>query len=93
MVSTAFKLPEYLAASQCIVAEPPRNELAAPLEPGRHFLPFHTPDDCVAACQKLLADPHTAAAIRAANFEYYRGEVEPAARFSALIHRCTNDGV
>lgn len=83
--STAFKLPEYLAAAQCVVAEPPRNELPAPLEPGRHYLPFRTPDECVTACQRLLRDADLARAMRQANADYYRSEVEPAARASRVV--------
>jgi hypothetical protein len=83
--STAFKLPEYLAASQCIVAEPPRNESPQPLEAGRHFLPFQTPEECVAACRRLLADERLAAEMRRANHDYYRSEVEPAAHLRNVI--------
>jgi hypothetical protein len=78
--STAFKLPEYLAASQCIVAETPRNESPVPLVAGRHFLGFRNPDECVAACRRLLVDDKLASEMRSANHEYYRSQVEPSAR-------------
>jgi len=83
--STAFKLPEYLAASQCVVAEPPRNELPVPLVPGAHYLQFHTPDECVAACQRLLADGEAAARMRQANHIYYKAHVAPAARMYRVL--------
>jgi hypothetical protein len=85
--STAFKLPEYLAASQCVVAEPPRNELPVPLEAGKHFLPFRDPDECVAACRRLLADDDLVRAMRQANHEYYRSEVEPAEHVARVLER------
>jgi hypothetical protein len=85
--STAFKLTEYLAASQCIVAEPPRNELPVPLVPGKHFLSFGNAEDCVAACQRLLDDPELAAEMRRANHDYYRNEVEPSAHTRRVLER------
>jgi hypothetical protein len=85
--STAFKLPEYLAASQCIVAEPPRNELPAPLIPGTHYLPYQNPEECVAACRRLLDDNKLAMAMRNANQAYYRSEVEPSAHVLRLLER------
>lgn len=83
--STAFKLAEYLAASQCIVSEVPRNELPVPLQPGVHFLPFDTPGQCVDACRRLLADSSLAAHMRAENYDYYWREVEPAAHMLNVI--------
>jgi len=86
--STAFKLPEYLAASLCIVAETPRNLLPVPLVPGRHFLPFRSAQECVAACQRLLANRELAAEMRRANHDYYRTEVEPSAHICRVLERC-----
>jgi hypothetical protein len=83
--STAYKMAEYLAASQCVVAEPPRNELSTPLVAGRHFLPFRNAEECVAACQRLLADQDLATAMRRANNEYYRAEVEPLAHMRKVL--------
>ncbi len=83
--STAFKLPEALAAAQCVVAEPPRNELPVPLEAGTHYLPFGTAAECVKACRELLADPARATAMRRANCAYYRAEVEPARHMANVL--------
>ena len=85
--STAFKLPEYLAASLCIVAEPPRNLEPAPLVAGTHYLPYATTEECVSACRRLLAEPELATNMRRANHQYYRKEVEPAAHISAILDR------
>lgn len=78
--STAFKLPEYLAASQCVVAEPLFTELPTPLMAGTHYIPFSSPDECVAACGRLLDDPGLADQMRRANHEYYVTQVAPAAQ-------------
>ncbi len=85
--SLAFKLSETFAASQCLVSVPLRDALPAPLEPGRHYLEFDTPDACVTACERLLADPALAASMRRANFDYYRREIEPAAHLRRLLDR------
>jgi hypothetical protein len=87
--SLAAKLPEYLAASQCIVAEPEQNELPVPLEEGRHYLGFKTPDECVAACRRIFDDPTLAASIRRANHAYYTNEVEPAAHLMNVVTRAS----
>lgn len=69
--SHAFKLPEYLAASKCIVGEPLRNGLAMPLEEGLNYLPFVTVSDCLALCDRLLSNTNLCNEMRAANWDYY----------------------
>ena len=54
-------MAEYMAASRCIVSERPLYESATPLVAGQHYLPFSTPEECVAACQRLIDEPDTAA--------------------------------
>jgi hypothetical protein len=83
--STAFKLPECLAASQCIVAEPPRNELPAAFTPGLNYLPFTNAQQCVEACARLLKDAELAQTMRAANHDYYVHHVDPAARMRSAL--------
>ena len=73
--STAWKFGEYLAASQCIVADPPGNAVPKPLIEGRHYLAFSNPQECVAACRRLLDDPTFAESMRKANHEYYEREL------------------
>lgn len=85
--STAFKLAEYLAGAQCIVAEPPRNELPEPLVEGKHYLAFRTPAECVAACERLLGDPGLASSMRKANREYYLSQVCPEARLRWVVRQ------
>jgi hypothetical protein len=85
--STAFKFAEYLAASQCIVAEPPQNESPVPLEAGTNFLPFRNPDECVAACRRLLEEDEFSSRMRQTNYAYYQSEVEPAAHMFRVLQR------
>ena len=89
--SAAFKLSEYLAASQCIVAEPLTTELPVPLIPGKHYLPFNTPGECIDACHQLLRDPALAERMRRANHEYYVEHVEPSARMARVIQLAVSD--
>ena len=83
--SLAFKLGETLAASQCLVSVPLRYSLPTPLVAGTNYLPFETPDECVAACEELLGSPERARAMRHANHAYYVSEVEPAAHVRKII--------
>jgi hypothetical protein len=85
--SLAFKLGETLAASQCLVSVPLRYTLPEPLVASTHYLPFDSPEECVAACDRLLSSPADAQAMRRANYDYYRREVEPAAHAAAVIAR------
>ena len=85
--SLAFKLGETFAASQCLVSVPLRYQLPAPIEEGRHYLSFETPDECVAACSRLLDDAAHAREMRRANHDYYRREVEPAAHVLRVLDR------
>ena len=82
--SIGFKVPEYLAASRCIVTEPLKYQLPVPLTEGKNYLSFRTPEECVLACERLLSDPEFADQMRHENYKYYLNEVEP----SELIYRC-----
>lgn len=83
--STPWKLAEYLAATVCVVGEPIRNDVGAPLEPGRHYLPSSSPDECVEHCVRILAEPDLQSELRNAAHEYYRSQIEPAAHLRNCI--------
>jgi hypothetical protein len=83
--STPWKLAEYLAATACVVGEPIRNELPRPLEPGHHYLPFTSPEECVDQCVRILDDPNLQRRLRNAAHEYYRSQVEPGTHFRNCI--------
>lgn len=85
--STAWKLGEYFAASMCVVAEPPRNQLPVPLTEGVEFLAFASPDECVAACESILANPDLQRTMRAAAYDYYQREVAPEAHLRSCLAR------
>ena len=85
--SLAFKMSEYLAAARCIVGHAPETELPQPLVDGTNYLGFATPDECIAQCEHLLRQPAEAAAMRQANSDYYRRNVEPAAHLADLLKR------
>lgn len=69
----AIKMAEFLAASKCIVSDPIRNVLPAPLD---HILEYRSPEECVAHCATLLSDPGARAAQREASWEYYNTYVQ-----------------
>jgi hypothetical protein len=87
--STSWKMAEYMAASRCIVSERPFYESLAPLVEGKHYLPFATPDECVAACERLLDAPETARAMRVENFAYYTAHVRP----DQVVRNCLREAV
>ena len=82
--SIGGKVPEYLAASRCIVTEPLKYQLPVSLIEGKNYLSFRTPEECVGACERLLSDPEFADQMRYENHKYYLNEVEP----SVLVYRC-----
>jgi len=82
--STSWKIPEYMAGSRCIVSEPMKYETSVPLIEDKHYLGFHTPEECVAACAKLFDDPAMASAMRRANFSYYAEHIRP----DRMMSRC-----
>jgi len=69
--SLAYKLSEYMAAGCCMVVEPWEHILDVPLESGVHYLPYHSAESCVAACETLLADKTLAAEMSRRNADYY----------------------
>jgi len=85
--SLAFKLSEYLASGLCIVSSPLPHELPEPLVPGRHFLEYRTPAECVAAVRHLRERPEEAARMRQANLDYYRTNLAPAAAALSALER------
>jgi Glycosyl transferases group 1 len=83
--STAFKFMEYLAGSQCIVAEKIANQLPHGCAEGIHYLPFTNSDECIKACERLLNDHAQANKMRIANEQLYKQEVSPVARARRLV--------
>jgi hypothetical protein len=82
--SSSWKMPEYMAGSRCIVSEPTVYETPEPLVEGRHYLPFSSPEECVAACERLLGDAELVRTMRTENFAYYSAHIRP----DRLMSRC-----
>ncbi|MGD0730458.1 MAG: hypothetical protein ABR956_04285 [Terracidiphilus sp.] len=82
--SIAFKMAEYMAASKCIVSEPIANELPVRLD---HLSICRSNDECVAACERLLADKSLAAFSRQKSWDYYEAQVMPQAHMAGLLKR------
>jgi len=66
--SIAFKMPEYLAASRCIVRDPIGQVLPAPLD---FMSEYSSPEACVVHCQNLLANPQRMKDQRKCSWDYY----------------------
>ena len=75
--SVALKLPEYIAASLCIVSENIRNQLSSPFTHENNYLEFDDIDTCINNCKKLLNDKELAQKMRQTNWEYYIENIEP----------------
>ena len=82
--SIAFKMAEYLAASKCIVSEPILNELPAPLD---FIRTYRSDEECLAACERILADPSLAQTQRQQSWDYYVKQVRPNAHMADLLLR------
>jgi hypothetical protein len=73
--SIPWKVPEYLAAGLCIVSDPLRYQLPAPLLSEEHLLLYSTEEACIDACDRLLSNPDHRRSMEAANFAYYDSNV------------------
>lgn len=83
----AIRMAEYMAAGLCIVSEPLKFELPAPLVEGVNYLVFRDHEECVARCQWLMAHPAEAAKMRAANLAYFRKWTTPRELVRNLLSR------
>ena len=85
--SGGFKIGESLAAGVALVSQPFHFELPEPLLPDVNYLPYETPEQCVAQCRRLLAERSLANRLRSANLEYYWRNVQPAAHARQVLAR------
>jgi hypothetical protein len=83
--STAFKFLEYLAGSQCIVAEQIANQLPIGCEAGRNYLEFQSMNVCLESCERLLTNRKEASAMRIENEQFYKNTASPKARASNML--------
>jgi len=82
--SIDWKVAEYLAAARCVVSERFQSELPQPMVQGVQALFFETPEECIKACENILANPELAQDLRQNAFAYYQANVAPA----AVMRRC-----
>jgi hypothetical protein len=84
--SVGWKFGEYVALSRAIASEPLRFELPGPMLPGENYLVFTTPEECVSAVARLLADVDLRAAMMAKNRSYYFEYGAPEAIVGRALH-------
>ena len=83
--SNGWKIGEILASGTCLVTEELQQEpLDLPVA-GVHAETFRTPEQCVSACQKLLADPEHASAMRMAGAGFFEQFLAPAAAVRRML--------
>jgi len=75
--SIGWKTGEYVAASRAIVNEKFRYEIPYSFEPGKNYLPFETPDQCVLAVSKLIETPENVFLQKQENETYYKTYLRP----------------
>lgn len=77
--SNGWKLGEYIALGKCIVSEPIHTQLPGSFAVGKNYREFSNEESCVTEIQHLLANPDLITAMEAANSDYYRHYLAPAA--------------
>jgi len=75
--SVGWKLGEYVSAGKAIVTERLNSMLPGEFLPERNYLSFSNADECVAAVERLFAEPELMANLMAANADYYQHFLRP----------------
>jgi len=88
--STAWKLPESMAAGCAVVGEPLTHILPEPLEDGFHLVHVSTPEACVEACHRLLDNPDSLFAIQLNGRSYFDSYMHPAERMARVLARAAS---
>ncbi|MEZ5854775.1 MAG: glycosyltransferase [Hyphomicrobiaceae bacterium] len=83
--SPGLKVAEALAAGCALVSQPLNCDLLEPLLPGINYLPFETPEECVAQCRVLLANEALRDRMRAANADYFARFTRPDAHARNIL--------
>jgi hypothetical protein len=69
--SNGFRLAEFVAMSRAIVSEPLCYDVPGDFAAGRNYLPFRTPEECVAQVARLLESTDEREAMMRTNWDYY----------------------
>jgi glycosyltransferase involved in cell wall biosynthesis len=75
--STGWKLAEYVAFSKAILTEPLVYSVPGDFAPGRNYVEFTTPDECVEAAVRLVEDRELRERLMLANAAYYLSDLRP----------------
>lgn len=75
--SNGWKLAEYVAGAKAIVTESLMYEVPGEFLPGKNYLEFTTPQECVEKVQKLLDEPELRYSIMKNNYDYYYAYLRP----------------
>jgi hypothetical protein len=75
--SIGWKFAEYLACSRAILSERLVYDVPGELTPGRHYLEFSSPAECVEQASRLVADHRLRNEMMTANSLYYRAHLRP----------------
>jgi hypothetical protein len=75
--SIGWKLAEYVAFSKAIVSEKLQYEVPGQFEPGKNYLEFTTPEECLSAARKLTADSKLRSELMRNNAAYYQQYLRP----------------
>jgi glycosyl transferase family 1 len=85
--STAWKLPESMAAGCAVVGEPLSHILPEPLENGVHLVHASTPEACVEVCHGLLDNPDSLLDIQRNGRSYFDSYMHPEQRMAMVMAR------
>jgi hypothetical protein len=75
--STGWKLAEYVAFSKAILSERLIYEAPGAFEPGRNYIEFTSPEECLNGAVRLIEDTALRQQLMKNNAEYYRDYVRP----------------
>jgi hypothetical protein len=89
--STAWKLPESMAAGCAVVGEPLSHVLPEPLENGVQLVHASTPEACVGVCHTLLDDPDALLSIQTNGRSYFDSHMHPEQRMAKVIARAARE--
>lgn len=81
--SNGWKVPEYLAFSKPIIAEPPAHAIPVALEESKNCFYFESVEALLQCADRLLSDTELADQMALANWDYYRHFV----RSDAMVRR------
>lgn len=93
--SIGFRMAEFVAFSRAIVTEPLPHALPGDFAPGRNYLEYRTPDQCVARVAQLFDRADLRDRMAQRNWSYYTDWMRPerlALRLVALTRAARADG-